>query len=64
MVKSNLYSKFGDLKSFTLRNLCKQEKQLLNIHMIKSLLRHKFDHTKNQHFFMPLFSSVFVVMDL
>ena len=64
MVKSNLYSKFGDLKSFTLRNLCKQEKQLLNIHMIKSLLRHKFDYTKNQHFFMPLFSSVFVVMDL
>ena len=39
MAKSNLYSKFGDLQSFTLRNLCKREKQLLNIHMIKRLLR-------------------------
>ena len=63
MAKSNLYSKFGDLQSFTLRNLRKQGKQLLNIHMIKRLQRHKLDLTKNQHFFMSLFSSVCMVTD-
>ena len=38
MADPNLYSKFGDFQSFSLRNLHKQQRQNFNIHMIKRLL--------------------------
>ena len=59
MAEPNLYSKFGDFQSFTLRNLHKQQKYKLNIHMIKRLLRHRLIFPRT-HFFVCLWLVLYV----
>ena len=54
MAEPNLYSKWGEFQSIPLSNLHKQQREKLDIHMIKRLLRYKLWSSQESTFFRVL----------